>query len=74
MNPRVRLTAALARATSLAQRNVAQRRRLQQGATAMADHATQFVDAAHASDDQGAGDAITRALRGRHVARQLASD
>ena len=69
---RARLLKATARAERLAQRNRDQAATLTRAARAMADRATAFASAPAAADAAQAQQA--RALRGRYLARQLASD
>ena len=69
---RNRLTAAAARAERLAQRNRDQAAQLRKAARGMGDQATTF--AARPADTDDARAQQVRAIRGRYLARQLASD
>lgn len=68
---RARLLAAGARAERLAQRNRAQAATLTNAARTMADRASAFAEAPAETDDARRDQA--RALRGRYLARQLAT-
>ena len=72
MNPRARLLRATARAERLADRNRAQAAQLRRAARGMADHATTFAEGPAETDEAKGQQA--RALRGRYLARQLATD
>lgn len=69
---RARLLKATACAERLAQRNREQAATLKRAARSMADRATTFASAPAEDDASQASQA--RALRGRYLARQLASD
>lgn len=69
MNVRARLTAATARGERALARNKAQAAMLRRAARAMGDRATAFIDG-----KQGDEAATVAAMRGRYLARQLATD